>query len=131
VSGKRRSVTSGALWESRFGYHRAVAVGDHAWVAGTTAASSGAEPDATAELQAQSAFAVALDALERLGFEVADVVRTRMYLIDSDDADAVGGVHKQVFGETTPTASMVVVAGLIAPQLRVEVELEAFRGARA
>ena len=128
MSVTRRSVTSGAQWESRFGYHRAVAVGDHAWVSGTTAASNGAAPDADAASQAETAFAVALEALERLSFEVADVVRTRMYVIDPDDADAVGHVHSRVFGDTHPTASMVVVAGLIAPGLRVEVELEAFRG---
>jgi enamine deaminase RidA (YjgF/YER057c/UK114 family) len=131
VSASRRSVSSGAVWESRFGYHRAVAVGDHAWVSGTTAASTGAAPDANAAGQAETAFAVALDALERLGFEVADVVRTRMYLIDPDDAEEIGQVHARVFGETNPAASMVVVAGLIASELRVEVELEAFRGVRA
>jgi enamine deaminase RidA (YjgF/YER057c/UK114 family) len=131
VTASRRSVASGSAWESRFGYHRAVAVGDHAWVSGTTAASSGAEPDADVTAQAEAAFAVALNALAALEFEVADVVRTRMYLIDRDDCEAVGGVHSRVFGETHPAASMVVVASLIAPELRVEIELEAFRGVRA
>jgi len=130
VTDTRRSVTSGAVWEPRFGYRRAVAVGDHAWVSGTTAASSGATPDASAGAQAESAFAIALNALEALKFEVADVVRTRMYLIEREDAEAVGLVHSRVFGETNPVSSMVVVASLIAPELRVEVELEAFRGAR-
>ena len=119
------------MWESRFGYHRAVAVGDHAWVSGTTAASGGEKPQARAADQAEAAFVVALEALERLEFGVADVVRTRMYLIDLNDAEDVGQVHARLFGGTNPAASIVVVKSLIAPELSVEVELEAVRGSRA
>ncbi len=128
----RKSVSSGAAWESRYGYHRAVAVGDQAWVSGTTAASAGAEPPATAAEQARVAFGIAIRALGDLGFGVADVVRTRMYLTDIADADAVGQAHGEVFAEVLdeagPAATMVAVSALVDPALLVEVELEAFRG---
>ena len=123
----RQSVGSGAAWESQYGYHRAVAVGDAAWVAGTTASSAGAPPDPDAAVQARAAFDIALDALAELGFKATDVVRTKMYLTDIADADAVGQVHGEVFADVLPVATMVAVTALVDPALRVEVELEARR----
>jgi enamine deaminase RidA (YjgF/YER057c/UK114 family) len=77
------------------------------------------------------AFGIAIRALGDLGFGVADVVRTRMYLTDIADADAVGQAHGEVFAEVLdeagPAATMVAVSALVDPALLVEVELEAFR----
>jgi enamine deaminase RidA (YjgF/YER057c/UK114 family) len=121
----RRTVGTGAPWESRFGYRRALRIGDEAWVSGTTAVSGGDEPAADAVGQARQAFAVALEALTELGMRAEDVVRTRMYVTDRADTDAVGAVHGDLFGAVPPAATMVVVAGLIDPRLLVEVELDA------
>jgi enamine deaminase RidA (YjgF/YER057c/UK114 family) len=123
--GGRRTVATGAPWESRFGYRRALRVGDEAWVSGTTAASAGDEPAPDASRQARQAFAVALGALADLGMRPEHVVRTRMYVTDRADTEAVGAVHGDLFGAHPPTATMVVVAGLIDPRLLVEVELDA------
>ena len=75
--------------------------------------------------QARSAFRTAIEAVEALGGAVGDIVRTRMYITHRRDADAVGRVHGELFAEVLPAASMLVVAGLISPELLVEVEVEA------
>ncbi|WP_420454374.1 Rid family hydrolase [Rubrivirga sp.] len=115
----RRSATSGAEWEGRYGYRRAVRIGDVIAVSGTTAPG----PDATA--QATAAFRIALAALAELGGTPADVVRTRMFVTDIADAEAVGRAHAQAFGDHPPAATVVEVSALVAPELRVEVELDA------
>ena len=119
----RRTVTSGAEWEGRFGYRRAVRIGDVIAVAGTTA------PGPDAETQARAAFVIALDALAQLGGAPADVVRTRIYLTDvARDGDAVGRVHQAYFGAHPPASTMVEVSALVDPALFVEVELDAVMG---
>lgn len=126
----RRLVSSGGPYETRYGYSRAIAVGDSCWVAGTTDAG----PDGTSlhpadpSAQARTAFAVVIRALEAAGFGVDDVVRTRMYVVRPGDASAVAAVHGELFGEIRPASTLVVVAGLIDPSLLVEVEAEARRG---
>ena len=119
----RRSVTSGAVWEDRFGYRRAVRLGDVVAVSGTTA------PGADAYAQATAAFAVALAALAELGGRPEDVLRTRMYVVDVAEADAVGRARAEAFGSHPPAATMVEVSALVAPDLLVEVELDAVVGA--
>ena len=128
MSSSRRSVETGALWENQYGYHRAVALGEQAWVSGTTAASAGGTPDGDAAAQAEAAFSIALSALQELGFAREDVVRTRMFVTDMGDAEAVGRVHGKVFAGVNPAATMVAVAGLIDPTLLVEIEIEAAKG---
>lgn len=123
----RRSIGTGAAWEQRYGYCRAVAVGDSAWVAGTTASSEGAAPAPDAAGQARTAFGVGVRALAELGFSVGDVVRTRIFLTDITDADEVGQVHGEFFADSMPVATMVAVSALVDPALVVEVELEAHR----
>jgi enamine deaminase RidA (YjgF/YER057c/UK114 family) len=126
----RRRVSSGGPYEARYGYSRALAVGDSCWVAGTTDAG----PDGTsfhpgdAAAQAWAAFGIAIGALEEAGFAIGDVVRTRMYVTHSEDARPVAEVHGELFGEIRPASTLVRVAGLIDPSLLVEVELEARRG---
>ena len=127
MTGVRRSIGTGAAWESRYGYSRAVAVGDFAWVAGTTASSEGAAPAPDAAGQARVAFRIALSALAELGFSTTDVVRTRMFLTDIADADPVGQVHGELFADPMPVATMVAVSALVDPSLVVEIELEARR----
>ena len=73
----------------------------------------------------QSARDIAIEALEALGSSSSDVVRTRMYIVDPADADAIGTVHAEAFGEPAPAATMVVVAGLLDPTWKVEIEVEA------
>jgi len=126
----RRRVSSGGPWEGTAGYARAIAVGDTCWVSGTTDAG----PDGTsrnpgdAGAQARAAWAIVEGALGEAGFALDDVVRTRMYIVDRRDADAVAAVHGEVFGHVRPAATLVVVAGLMTPSLLVEVEAEARKG---
>lgn len=127
MTAARASVGTGAVWESRYGYRRAVAVGDAAWVAGTTAASAGGAPPADAGGQARVAFGIAEGALAELGFARSDIVRTRMYITDIADADEVGRVHGEFFDGVFPVATMVAVSALVDPVLVVEVEVEARR----
>jgi enamine deaminase RidA (YjgF/YER057c/UK114 family) len=123
-------VSSGSPYESRYGYSRAVAVGDSCWVAGTTDAGpdgvSRHPGDATG--QARAAYGIALDALSEAGFAVADVVRTRMYIVRAEDAAAVAAVNGELFAAIRPASTLVRVAGLIDPSMLVEVEFEARRG---
>ena len=119
MSARRQSVTSGAGWEDRYGYRRAVRIGDVVAVSGTTA------PGPDAYSQTEAAFQIALAALAELGGGPDDVVRTRMYVVDIADHEAVGRAHRGVFGDAPPAATMVEVSALIAPGLLVEVELDA------
>ena len=87
-----------------------------------------AAEEGDAEAQARRCFEIILAAVEQLGGTAADVVRTRMFLVDAADAEAVGRAHQAVFGEARPAATMVVVAGLLRPEWRVEIEAEAVLG---
>lgn len=122
----RRSVSSGSRWEGPYGYSRAVVIGDTCWVAGTTDPGSEHPDDAAA--QAQEALEVIERALAEVGFGLADVVRTRMYVTDPAHAAPVAEVHGRVFRDIRPAATLVVVAALIEPGLLVEIEVDAVRG---
>jgi enamine deaminase RidA (YjgF/YER057c/UK114 family) len=118
--------SSGGPWEDAFAYSRAVRSGDRILVSGCTAVRDGVvEHTSDPAGQARTAFRTALEAVEALGGTVGDVVRTRMYIVHRSDADAVGRVHGELFADVRPAASMLVVAGLISPELLVEVEVEA------
>lgn len=126
----RRRVSSGGPYEGRYGYSRAIAVGDSCWVAGTTDAGADGRSrhPGDAAGQARAAYGIAIAALEEAGFGLGDVVRTRMYVVRAEDALAVAEVNGELFGEVRPASTLVRVAGLIDPTLLVEVELEARRG---
>lgn len=126
----RRRVASGGPWEASAGYSRALAVGDACFVSGTTdaGATGGSLHPGDAGAQARAAFGIVEGALSEAGFTLADVVRTRMYVVDPADIPAVTAVHGALFGEIRPAATLVVVARLIHPSLLVEVEAEARRG---
>lgn len=116
---------SGSPYEARYGFSRAVRVGDRVYVSGTAPIwPDGSCPDDPAE-QARRCFEIALAAVVEAGGDAGDVVRTRMYLVDPSDADAVGEVHGGFFGEVGPAATMVVVGALLDPRWRVEIELDA------
>lgn len=120
---------SGGPWERSFGYCRAVRVGERILVSGCTAAGDPevlASRDAAAQLRA--AVAVGLAAVTELGGSLADIVRTRMYAVDPAECDAIGLAHGAIFAEHPPAATMVLVAGLLHPDMRVEIELEAVVG---
>jgi len=127
---ERVRVSSGSPYETRYGYSRAVAVGDSCWVSGTTDAGPDGRsrhPDDPAG-QARAAFEIALRAVAEAGFTPDDVVRTRMYVVREGDEAAVAAVNGELFGTVRPASTLVRVAGLIEPSLLVEVELEARRG---
>lgn len=121
---------SGGPWEDVVGYSRVVRVGDTAWTAGCTSTVDGVvQHPGDAYAQTLVAFEVALFALARVGFDRDDVVQTRMYVLRTEDADAVGRAHAQLFGEIRPAATMLAVAGFVDPAMLVEVEVVAARTA--
>jgi len=123
---------SGAPWEGVVGYSRVVVRGDTAWVSGTASLVDGvvAHPgDAAA--QTRQVLAGIRDALERAGFTLNDVVRTRMFVTDISRWEEIGRAHGEVFGDIRPATSMVQVAALIDPAMLVEIEADAVRGVPA
>ncbi len=125
---RRDQVGSGSPYEAPIGFSRAVRVGDVVHVAGTAPVwPDGSCPD-DVEVQADRCFAIAIEALEKLGAGREHVVRTRMYLTDPDHWEAVGRAHGRVFRDVRPAATMVVVAGLLDPRWKVEVEVDAVIG---
>ncbi len=124
----RNNIGSGSPWEDVVGYSRVVSVGDSAWVAGTTATVDGEVVGVgDAYTQARTAFGIAVEALQAAGFTAADVVRTRMFVTDIADFDAVGRAHSELFGSVRPVATMVEVSGMARPEHLVEIELDAQR----
>jgi enamine deaminase RidA (YjgF/YER057c/UK114 family) len=119
---------SGGPWEEIYGYSRVVAAGPLVVTAGSTSTVDGKVAHVgDAGAQAREAFGIALAALSQAGGSIEDVIRTRMYVVDRDDCDAVGRVHGEIFGAVRPASTMVIVAGLITPEHLVEVEVEAYK----
>lgn len=119
-------VFSGSPYEQRYGFSRATRSGDRVLVAGTAPIPEHGTPlGADAYAQMIRCGHIALEAMRELGATAGDVVRTRMYITDAADADAVGRAHGELFGEARPVATMVVVAGLLEPEWLVEIEVEA------
>ena len=117
---------SGGPYEQIYGYSRAVRAGDRVVTAGCTATVGGVVIGVgDAYAQTVTAFGIALDALARAGASITDVVRTRMYVAGAAHADAAGRAHGEVFGSVRPAATLVIVAGLVHPDMLVEVEAEA------
>lgn len=119
---------SGSPYEPRYGFSRAVRTGNRILVSGTAPIwPDGSCPD-DPTVQAQRCFEIALTALREAGGDAEHVVRTRMFLVDAADADAVGEVHGELFADVRPAATMVVVSALLDPRWRVEIEVEAVLG---
>lgn len=122
----RKNISSPSPFEDVVGYSRAVRVGNSAWVAGTTATVDGEVVGiGDAYEQARVSFGIALAALGEAGLEPRHVVRTRMYVTDIADFDAVGRAHKELFDAVRPVATMVQVAALARPEHLVEIEVDA------
>lgn len=119
-------VTSGSPYEGRYGFVRARRVGDRILVAGTAPIPPpGEQVAATAHGQMLRCGHIVAEALAELGADVGQVVRTRMFITDPSEADEVGRAHAEVFGAAAPVATMVVVAALLDPAWKVELEVEA------
>ena len=115
-------------WEPVVGYSRIVVRGDTAWVSGTTAMVDGAVAHpGDAAAQTREVLAIIERSLERAGFTLGDVVRTRMYVTDIGRWEEVGRAHGEVFGQIRPAATMVEVSALIDPAMLVEIEADAVR----
>jgi enamine deaminase RidA (YjgF/YER057c/UK114 family) len=123
---ERKRVQSGSPYEDQYGFVRAVRIGDRVEVAGTAPIPPPGEAvAASAYDQMLRCGEIARLALEELDASLRDVVRTRMFLIDPADADDVGRAHGELFGAARPVATMVVVAALLDPAWKVEIEVEA------
>lgn len=127
MSGGWRRISSGGPWEVAAGYSRAVVVGERVLVSGTTDAGPDgrSQHPGDAAAQTRASFAIVERALAETGASLDQVVRTRMYVVDRADIDAITAVHGELFATARPAATLVLVAGLIDPSLRVEVEAEA------
>jgi enamine deaminase RidA (YjgF/YER057c/UK114 family) len=121
----RRSVHSGSPYEELIGFRRGVRLGQTIAISGTAPVWPDGSVDPDPVVQAKRCWEIALTALEHLGGTREDVIRTRQYVVSADEADDIGTVHGEVFGDVLPASTMVVVAGLLDPRWRVEVELDA------
>ena len=121
-------VGSGSPFESAIGFSRAIRVGDRVLVAGTAPIWPDGSCDEDPARQARRCFEIIGEALGAAGAGFDDVVRTRMYITSPDDAEAVGSVHGEIFGRARPVATMLVVAALLDPRWKVEIEAEAVLG---
>ena len=124
----RRLISTGSPFEKTAGYSRAAIDGDFAFVAGTTGydyATMTMPADVTS--QARNCFTTIEGALKDGGFAMADIVRATYYITDGKDADAVLAVCGEVLGEIRPAATLLVVAGLYKPEMKVEIEVTAKR----
>jgi enamine deaminase RidA (YjgF/YER057c/UK114 family) len=122
---ERQQISSGSPFEPTIGFSRAVRVGDRVVVSGTGPVMPvGRCPDGAGP-QARRCFEIIAAALAEAGGSLDDIVRTRMYVTSADDGDVVGAVHGEILGHVRPAATMVVVAGLLDPAWKVEIEAEA------
>ncbi|HUR06516.1 MAG TPA: Rid family hydrolase [Nonomuraea sp.] len=121
-------VFSGGIWEERYGYARAVVVGDRVIVSGCTATVDGeVRHKGDAYLQSRMAMDIALEAVEMGGLTTEDVVMVRYYVVEHGHFDEVGRAIGEVFGRIRPACTGVRVAGLVDPKMLVEIEIEALR----
>jgi enamine deaminase RidA (YjgF/YER057c/UK114 family) len=121
----RQRISSGSPFEPAIGFSRALRVGGRVLVAGTAPIAPDGSCPRDPEAQARRCFEIILAALAEAGAGPEHVVRTRMFLTSAADAEAVGRAHGEVFGDIRPAATMVVVAALLDPRWRVEIEAEA------
>lgn len=123
---KRRLISSGSPYEPVVGYSRAVAVGDRVFVAGCAPIMpDGGDPPSDAYGQAKRCIEIVAAALTEAGSSLADVVRTRVYLVRLEDFEEVGRAHGEAFSEIRPANTTIVVAALVDPRWLVEIEAEA------
>lgn len=125
---ERKNISSGTKWEAAVGYSRAVRVGPHVWVAGTTAVDETGRLVGPGDAYAQARFIFQKieSALREAGASMEDVVRTRMFVTDISKQEAVGRAHAEFFLGVKPCATMVGTPALVEPEMLVEIEVEAY-----
>jgi enamine deaminase RidA (YjgF/YER057c/UK114 family) len=121
----RQNVSSGSPYEPLIGFSRAVRVGNRVVVSGTAPIWPNGSCDPDPAVQARRCLEIILDALREAGAGPQHVVRTRTYLTDAQDWEAVARVHGEIFGDMRPASTMVVVQGFLDPRWKVEFEAEA------
>jgi len=124
----RRAFFTGTPWEDEVGYARAVRVGPHILVTGTLAADEQGRP-----LGGDDPYQQTIEILRKIervlheaGASLHNVTRTRIYVVDLDDAPAIGRAHRELLGDVRPCATMVEVSRLFTPEARVEIEADAY-----
>jgi len=121
-------ISSGGPWEAKLGYSRAVQAGQYVHVSGSTATVDGVlQGEGDAYLQTKVSFEVIAAALAQVGYSLENVVRTRVYLANAEDMDAVGRAHGELFSEIRPAATMLGGLKFINPLMLVEIEVDAWK----
>jgi enamine deaminase RidA (YjgF/YER057c/UK114 family) len=122
---ERQRISSGSPFEPKVGISRALRVGNRVLVSGTAPIWPDGSCDPDPEAQARRCFEIIIAALAEAGAQPNHVARTRMFLTDAADGDAIARAHAAVFGDARPVSTMVVVSGFLDPRWKVEIEAEA------